>query len=261
MEAVQPILGGAPPSLAGLRRGELHLWCAAPDPAAAGALARLLPEPELARYRALAHEPRRSEYLRTRALVRQALSAYAETPPPAWRFREGPHGRPELDPPSPLRFNLSNCDGLVTCLVALEREVGVDVEPAAHGADALALAPAILSPAEQEVLAGLASPRQREAHALTLWTLKESYLKARGLGLSLPVGALTFTLAAGAISLTAAPQADPAAARWSFASFELGPHRIAVTAGPGPDLRGPARLVLYPDPGVDSTSGSKWSGV
>ena len=243
-----PVVQAAPgdrPSLAGLRAGELHLWCAAPDLAAdPGPLEALLADEELARTRALVHPPRRAEQLLTRALVRAVLSVYAPHAPRDWRFRTGSHGRPELEPPSPLRFNLSHCDGLVACLVGLEREVGVDVEPAGQGADALALAEGICSAAERRALAELPGAAAREAQALTLWTLKEAYVKARGLGLSLPVASLTFTLAADRISLVDPADAEPAPERWRFAAFALGPHRAALAAGPGPDGCPPARLVL-----------------
>jgi 4'-phosphopantetheinyl transferase len=235
MRLLEHHLDHGAPTPAGLEDGELHLWCSVPDPAVPAAeLERLLQPEELARSRSMGMTPRRREYLQTRALVRQALSAYAPTAPSAWRFRTGPHGRPELDLPSPLRFNLSNCQGLVTCLVGMDREIGVDVEPVDRAADVLELAERILSPAERRELDGLATTEARHDLALSLWTLKEAYLKARGLGLTLPPPSLSFSTAPGAISLRAAADIEPAPEGWTFASVTLGRHRVAVAAGPGP---------------------------
>jgi 4'-phosphopantetheinyl transferase len=268
VEVVLPADGQGAPSLDGLRNGELHLWYAIPgdadgaaapdDTAHTAALERLLSPEELARCRTLTRPRGRREYLLTRALVRVALSTYAPVAPQDFRFRAGPHGRPELDPPSPLRFNLSNSDGLVACLVGLEREVGVDLEPFGRADDVLDLAARICAPAELTALAALPGAAERTAHALALWTLKEAYVKARGLGLSLPVGSLTFTLGPGAIALTCAPEADAAPGRWHFRSLELEGHRVAVAAGRSEARQPPARLALYPISRVDTWSGSKW---
>lgn len=234
--------GSEPLPGAGLGDGEVHLWHAAPGPAAGdGPLERLLSPDERERYRATRFEGRRREYLLTRALLRSALSAYAPTPPWAWRFCLNPHGRPELATPSPLRFNLSHCDGMVACAVAQGREIGLDVEPAGRAATVLELAARVFSPREREALSTAASHRARCDLALALWTLKEAYLKARGVGLALPLRSLTFTLGAEGIGLEAPPEVDPAPERWAFASLEVGAHRAAVAAG-GPGR--PARLRL-----------------
>jgi 4'-phosphopantetheinyl transferase len=259
VELLEP--GDGPLPVEGLSDGELHLWVVVPNPSAdPGPLERLLPPDELARCLAAGSGRRRRELLLSRALVRSALSAYAPIPPSAWRFRTGRHGRPELDAPSPLRFNLSNCEGLVACVVAREREVGLDVEPASRAAAVLELAPRFTSPAERQALAALASPGARRDRALRLWTLKEAYLKARGRGLSLELRHLTFTFGATGIGLQAPPDLEPAPDRWAFASLEVMAHRAAVAAGQGPAPT--TRLRLWspgplgaPGPGATATAG------
>ena len=246
------------PTPAELGSGELHLWCSVPDPGLPAArLDHVLQPEELARGRSMGTAHRRQEYLLTRALVREALSAYSPTAPSAWRFRTGPHGRPELDPPSPLRFNVSHCRGLVTCLVGLDRELGVDVEPVDRAEEVLELSGRIMSAAERHELGGLDTTEARHDLALSLWTLKEAYLKARGLGLTLPPGSLSFSTSPGAISLRAAADVEPAPEGWSFASAALGRHRLAVAAGPGPPRPSLLRLchmnlLPSPDPRVDT---------
>jgi 4'-phosphopantetheinyl transferase len=121
-------------------------------------------------------------------LVRAVLSRYAPVPPKAWAFRRGNHGRPEISRPEdipPLRFNLSHTDGLVACLVALDRDVGVDVESVERRAQPLQLAEWCLGPSELASLRAL-HPATQLRRFFEYWTIKESYVKARGLGLSLP---------------------------------------------------------------------------
>jgi 4'-phosphopantetheinyl transferase len=206
-------------------------------------LERLLQPEELAHGRTMRLERRRNEYLLTRTMVRRVLSAYSPMAPSAWRFRTGLHGRPEIDPPSPLRFNLSNCEGLIACLVAMDREIGVDIEPAYRAADVLELAERILAPAERRALDALPTTAARQDRALTLWTLKEAYIKARGRGFSLPPESLTFSFAPGAISLHAPPTVEVTPDHWTFASFGLGRHCVAVAAKQEPDR--PSSLLLY----------------
>jgi len=53
------------------------------------------------------------------------------------------------------------------------------------------LVPKVFSPVEQAQLAALADAEKLD-RALSLWTLKESYIKARGLGLLVPLDEFSF---------------------------------------------------------------------
>src|SRR5258706_660501 len=93
-------------------------------------LARLSDE-ERERHRRFHFERDRHSYLAAHALTRSVLGELVACAPEQLRFAAGPHGRPELCEPEPeprLRFNLSHTHGMVACGVALEHDIGVDVE-------------------------------------------------------------------------------------------------------------------------------------
>jgi 4'-phosphopantetheinyl transferase len=242
----------------------LHLWCACPDDllveGIAEACAALLSAEESDRWQRFRLERLRRESLTTRALVRTALSHYHPLPPEAWRFKSNAHGKPAAEPECGLRFNLSNSGGLVVCLIAEGAEVGVDVEPYARAAQVLGLAPEVFSVHEMAQLRGLGDAEQRD-RALSLWTLKEAYIKARGLGLSLPLQQFAFVFGgAEGIRLEIDPRLGDEARNWRFCLLDHAGHRIAVMverAGAGALEMWEARPVLAP-PRRIHTGGGPW---
>jgi 4'-phosphopantetheinyl transferase len=117
----------------------------------------------------------------------------------------------------------------VVCAVALT-VVGIDLEPEEHARSILRVTPRIFSPRELIDLDDLTDEARRD-RALTLWTLKESYAKARGMGLSLPFRAFSFTLNdLEKIGLTFDSSMDDDADRWHFRLVTYAAHRIALAA-------------------------------
>jgi 4'-phosphopantetheinyl transferase len=189
---------------------------------------------ETAKQQRYVFEKGRREYLMTRALVRTTLSRYAAAPARAWEFSENPWGRPAVAGPAgvhPLAFNLSNTDGCVVCLVALDREIGVDVERTTRRGETLELVQTSFSPTEIRGLRALPPEAQRDRF-FSLWTLKESYIKARGMGLALPLDQFSFLLDGGEpeVGFATEPSLKDDAASWEFAQHRLGPEHLAATA-------------------------------
>ncbi len=154
----------------------------------------LLSADECKRYQRFFFEPDRLTFLVAHALVRTALSSYSPTLPAQWSFRFNRYGRPEIDAAggsSSLRFNLTHSGDLVACVVSKTIACGIDVESMRPVENLMRLARAVLAPQELEELRSR-PPGERLAHFYEYWTLKESYIKARGLGLSLPLRALDF---------------------------------------------------------------------
>ena len=206
----------------------LHLWYARPneitDPALLDEYRDLLSPGELQQQARFKFDKDRHQYLVSRALVRTALSAYTGKEPGSWEFLLNAFGKPMLagNSPMPLEFNLSHTPGLVTCLVALGHEVGVDTEDVTRQVDYLPLARRFFAAGEIAVLEGL-PPEQQPAAFFRLWTLKEAYTKACGLGLSIPLEDFAFRLAADRppeISFADRAGDDPDC--WQFAEVGLG---------------------------------------
>ncbi|MFT3765982.1 MAG: 4'-phosphopantetheinyl transferase superfamily protein [Minicystis sp.] len=192
-----------------------------------------------ARYR---FEHSRREYLLTRALVRVTLSRYAPVAPAAWTFGQNEYGRPAIDRAEHawLRFNLSNTRGLVALAVARDRDVGVDVEDTTRPGETVAIADRFFSPSEVAALRALSEGAQRDRF-FDYWTLKEAYIKARGMGLAIPLDQFSFLLEAGRpIRIAFDPRLGDDEAAWQFEQLSISPeHRtaVAVRRGYGPDLR------------------------
>jgi 4'-phosphopantetheinyl transferase len=123
----------------------------------------------------------RHRFVHCRATLRRHLGSYADCEPEAIRFDYGPRGKPMLEGPNSrdLHFNLSHADEAMVIAFAIGRPVGVDIERVVP-VDVASMARVALSDPEQLVIK-LATNRLEAFYAL--WTRKEAYLKARGLGL------------------------------------------------------------------------------
>lgn len=224
-------------SLLPLAPGEAHLWYVLPevvtDPALLQAYQELMTPEELAQQQRFRFARHRHEYLVTRALVRTVLSRYAPVEPRAWRFAKNAYGKPRIASPQnipPLQFNLSNTAGLIVCLVALEREVGVDGEDMERPGETVEIADRFFSPTEVATLRALPAAAQRHRF-FEYWTLKEAYIKARGMGLSLPLEQFSFHLAEGQpVCISFDPRLEDDPLSWQFAQFRPTPRHMIAAA-------------------------------
>jgi 4'-phosphopantetheinyl transferase len=213
-----------------------QLWWLNPEtfPESQEALVLLTPE-ERAQHQRFIPPLKRHEYLVTRVLLKTILGRTLGIPAAAVQFTTNQWGRPELSPPSPLRFSVTHTEGLIALLLSDQHEAGVDTERTSRAPRLLALAPNVFAPAELSDLAAL--PTEQQAHrALVLWTLKESYIKARGMGLALALEGFAFRFGpVGAIRVVVAPRLDADGARWQFETRTYGEHLISTAlSAPAP---------------------------
>ncbi len=230
----------------------LELWLAYPsdlaEPAVEGACAALLDDGERARATRFRFARHRIEFLATHALTRVALSHTQSLSPHAWSFSVNKYGKPSPIPECGLGFNQSNSLELAVCLIARPGarlgvapaagiDIGVDVESFARAEEIVPLAPRVFSVVERMQLDAL-PVAGRPDRALSLWTLKEAYIKARGMGLSLPLDGISFLFdGPEAMRLEVAPGIDDDPGRWRFCRIDHAGHRIALAVeadGVGP---------------------------
>ena len=162
----------------------------------------------------------RKRYLVTRAMVRMLLSRYAPVEPERWEFSKNAYGRPAIanamDETRGLIFNLSHTRGLIALAVTRGRELGVDVENVVARNTSIDIAERYFSPVEVAELSCVPAERQQDRF-FEYWTFKEAYIKARGMGLSLPLDRFSFDSPHhGAVRNSTQPDLDDHADRWSF---------------------------------------------
>lgn len=210
---------------------------------------------ELERAKAFKFSKDRQLYVAAHVFLRQVLSQYADVPANAWQFVCNAYGKPAVANAGYgwLQFNLSHTQGAVACAVARNRQVGVDVEGAKPLLDLPGLCRSVLSQAEaDEVLAAgdLAGPL-----FYRYWTLKEAYIKAQGMGLSLPLQQFSFVKSTPPYwQLVCDPGLPANQEHWQFSACCLGAsHYLAYCAQAGQPASPQSLIVklITADPGVN----------
>lgn len=121
-------------------------------------------------------------------LLRYAFATAAEPFPAA--FEKTAQGKP-FAPDSPLHFNLSHSGEWAVCAVS-DADIGCDVEKIdpVH----VDVAKRFFTAAENVQLDEAENETERTRRFFRLWTLKESFQKATGQGMSLPLSSFSVTL-------------------------------------------------------------------
>ncbi|KAF8062731.1 hetI [Scenedesmus sp. PABB004] len=238
-----------------LARGEVHVWWLRSDQLSAAQVERcgaLLSPADAAHVAGAAAEPDvAAERLLARALLRAVLASYLPgATPQQLEFGRGAHGKPHLLLPaqqlggaaaqaglagSGLQFNLAHTRSLLGCAVCLGEPVGLDVElvrrAAASRPGVLRLARRRFSAEEAALLEGVAGDEARRALFMSLWTLKEAVVKAKGSGINAPPGLRGFSIRLGV---------DPARLERLLAAADApGQPRRGGGEAAGPPLGGP----------------------
>ena len=128
----------------------------------------------------------RARFVCRRSFLREVLAHYLEVEPQQVRLRTTAHGRPELAGDSDVRLNASHSAGLAVVAVTRGPSVGVDIERRRPIEGVLDLADGLFHEREAGWLRAMPDG-DRSAAFLRLWTRKESFVKALGYGLSIPL--------------------------------------------------------------------------
>ena len=211
-----------------LSAGEAHLWCLDTVGEPSLSWLALLPVEEREELECRGPVGTARQRLVARALLRQALSAYAGCPANTWKLVASPAGKPELPGQQPWTFNISHTAELVTVIIACSREVGVDAEALSrrlpHAEDL------VLSPLENRQLIQ-ATPARRHELFFFFWTIKEALGKGLGDGLAAPLDQLTIRCRGEAIRVIDHTRTGLATG-WRLGSLRLPRHRVSWACAP-----------------------------
>ena len=199
----------------------------------------------------------RDRYIAAHASLRGILARYLQCEPHDLKFSANEYGKPFLirsndfsrsvksatDPMGALRrvatthdieFNLSHSGDFALIAVTRGRKVGVDVELIRADIELEDLARRNFSLREVSELMSLPL-EQRARGFFNCWTRKEAYIKAQGLGLSLPLDSFDVSLGEPA-ALNATRPDENESARWSLHSLNVESNYAAALAVEGNGL-------------------------
>jgi 4'-phosphopantetheinyl transferase len=179
-----------------VKRDTVYIWWIGPEAFKALTLSRM--EERIASWRALlspkerekadafrVEEPRR-EYIVAHAALRHLLGRCLGVPPGSLEIGGEDGTKPALLPvvnqKMDLRFNLSHTRNAILIGITSGRELGIDTEWQRPMEDLDGMARSVMSDEELSIWSSL-EPAVRLTAFYHLWTRKESYLKAIGLGL------------------------------------------------------------------------------
>ncbi|GCE23078.1 4'-phosphopantetheinyl transferase family protein [Dictyobacter kobayashii] len=222
-----------------LRADELHIWQAPLDLPLEDVmqLQQVLSADEIIRARRFHFEKDRRHWIAARGILRLLLGNYLSIPPDCVRFSFNSYGKPFLNPAyhdSKLQFNLSHSGYWALYAICTQRQVGIDIELIRANLDYTLLANHTFSQHEYQTLQDLVPALQQEAF-YNAWTRKEAYVKARGIGLSLPLQQFDVSLVPGEPPSLLHVQDDPAEPlRWQYYDLttEKGYKAVVITEKP-----------------------------
>jgi 4'-phosphopantetheinyl transferase len=199
-----------------LPEDEVHVWQTNLDVAASDftQLRQILSRDERARADRFHFEVDRRRGIIGRGYLRLLLGQILDLPANELQFEYDEFGKPALIPGQgrPLQFNVSHSGELILIAITTGRAVGVDVERIRTDLDPDSIAAQFFSASERKILASLPGPARYRAF-FACWTRKEAYLKAKGVGLSLPLDQFDVSFLPDEEPQLLATRPDPAEAR------------------------------------------------
>ncbi|MBN1412282.1 MAG: 4'-phosphopantetheinyl transferase superfamily protein [Spirochaetales bacterium] len=157
-------------------------------------------------------------------LVRYQLSCKLKVPVKDLTIEKSDYGKPFLAHYPDTHFNMSHSGDWACCAID-DNEIGIDVETI-KPID-LYIADRFFSQKEVACLHDLPDD-QRQDRFFDIWTLKESYIKAVGRGLSVPLCNFSILFNGNTIGM----ESDKEPACYFFRQYDLEPgYKLAVCAG------------------------------
>ena len=173
----------------------------------------------------------RERYIKTRGFLRVMLGKYLNKEPKELDFTYNKYGKPSLPETreNRIEFNLSHSSNVIIYAFTKTRKLGIDVERIRPVKRVKKIVERFFSEKEKQFYNSCNS-KERESTFFKLWTYKEAYTKAKGLGLSLPLNQFDVP-----ISETNKNIKDPYSKIWSWHEINLDPDYAAALAVEGED--------------------------
>lgn len=227
-----------PPDSLELRSHQVDIWRVSLDlyPAAAQWADSTLSAEESERAARFHFEKDRQRYILAHACLRDILSRYLHCETGQVNFSTNAYGKPILFPNTDIDFSLSHSGEYVLIAVARGHKVGVDVEHFRMDLEHEKIARRFFSQAEDEEFNTI-PPEQKVTAFFNCWTRKEAYIKAHGLGMSLPLDSFDVSLVPDEHAVLRATRPDPDEARkWTLLPLDVHPEYAGTLAVEGMDL-------------------------
>jgi 4'-phosphopantetheinyl transferase len=147
---------------------------------------QVLNKEEYGRYKRYLADQGRTEFFWGRYLLKAVMSSYLNIHPQDIVFKKNQYGKLFLDSrfhQKAIGFNLTHSHGIVAGAFVLEHDIGIDVEKISRNISDIVSR--FFSPEEKEYINRCYTSKKNLSYQI--WTLKEAYIKAKGVGLSLPL--------------------------------------------------------------------------
>lgn len=192
----------------------------------------VLDQKELTRESRFHFDHHRRQFKVSHIATRLILSFYSTIDPAKLIFKQNDFGKPFLLNEEQLLFNLSHSNEMAICAVSDGEELGVDIEQN-RPLNYLEMAERFFSSIEFNIFSSLSSCQQQEAF-FSCWTRKEAYIKAKGLGLSIPLEQFAVSLAPGLpASLLSSDYSEEDVGRFSLFDLKVAEGYTAALATAG----------------------------
>ena len=135
-------------------------------------------------------------YIASHALARDMMAELTGIEPDRLVYTVNENGSPafkDTETGAHLPISISRTDGLVASAYCADIDFGIDIERCLSANADRQLVHSMFSEPEQQIFRDLDGAEFKEAF-FKIWTLKEAYVKAEGLGLSLPLNDFAFSL-------------------------------------------------------------------
>jgi len=177
-------------------------------------------------------EKDKKRFIITRGLLRKALGHYLNIKPEDLIFIYNKYGKPSLTISSKykLEFNLSHSADVILYAFAKERRVGIDVERLRPIKKTQRIVDRFFSETEKRFY-NSQNTGEREKAFFKLWTYKEAYTKAKGIGLTLPLNQIDVPFANKTL-----PRQGLCDEQWSWHEIEIDSDYLAALATEGNDF-------------------------